>query len=353
MFYKTFIRPLLFRLDPEKVHYLVSGSLQFIFGIPGMAVLVRRFTAVNDVRLKREVFGLKFKNPVGVAAGFDKDARLFGALGNLGFGFVEVGTITPKGQQGNERPRLFRLPADGALVNRMGFNNEGMEAVAGRLKKRRKTDIILGANLGKNTLTPNRQAAADYVRLFEKLFDVADYFVVNVSCPNISDLRELQDKKVLREILNRLQTVNRQKPHPKPILLKVSPDLNYSQLDEVVQLVSETGIAGVVAVNTTIGRPLLKTAKKEVQHVGGGGLSGKPLQNRAIEVVRYLSEKSGRAFPIIGVGGGFTPEDALKMLDAGADLVQVYTGFIYEGPFIARRINKAIAKKEKRKQKVL
>ncbi len=316
-----------------------------------MAVLVRRFIAVNDVQLKREVFGLKFKNPVGVAAGFDKDARLFDALGNLGFGFVEVGTITPKGQPGNEKPRLFRLPSDGALVNRLGFNNKGMEAAAGRLKKHRKTaDVVIGANLGKNTLTPNANAAEDYLRLFEKLFDVADYFVVNVSCPNISDLRELQDKEVLRKILNRLQTVNRQKSHPKPILLKVSPDLNFSQLEEVVELVSETGIAGVVAVNTTIGRSQMKTPEEDVRQIGSGGLSGKPLQSRALEVVRYLSEKSGGVFPIIGVGGIFTPEDALQMLDAGADLVQVYTGFIYEGPFIARRINKAIAKREKREK---
>ncbi len=342
MLYKSFIRPLLFRLDPEKVHHLVSSSLQFIFGIPGMAALARRITSVNDERLEREVFGLKFKNPVGVAAGFDKDARLFGALGNLGFGFVEVGTITPKSQPGNEKPRLFRLPTDGALINRMGFNNEGMEVAAGRLKKRRKTDVILGVNLGKNTLTPNTQAAGDYVRLFDRLFDVADYFVVNVSCPNISDLRELQDKEVLLDILGSLQKLNMEKPSPKPILLKVSPDLNYSQLDEVIELIAETGIAGVVAVNTTIGRTQLKTPDKRVRTIGRGGLSGKPLRNRALEVVRYLSEKSGRAFPIIGVGGVFTPEDALQMLDAGADLVQVYTGFIYEGPFIARRISRAV-----------
>jgi len=349
MLYKTFMRPLLFRFDPEKVHHFVSSSLQFVFGIPGMAALARCITSVNDERLEREVFGLKFKNPVGVAAGFDKNARLFDALGNLGFGFVEVGTITPEGQQGNEKPRLFRLPSDGALINRMGFNNEGMDAVAGRLKRRRKRDVVLGANLGKNTLTPNTQAAADYVRLFERLFDVADYFVVNVSCPNISDLRELQDEKALREILDKLQTLNRRKPQPKPVLLKVSPDLNFSQLDEVIQLVAETGIAGVVAVNTTVGRVQLNTPKKLVSQIGRGGLSGKPLKNRALEVVRYLSEKSGRAFPIIGVGGIFTPEDALQMLDAGADLVQVYTGFIYEGPFIARRMNRAVLKQMDRK----
>ena len=349
MFYKTFMRPLLFRFDPEKVHHFVSSSLQFVFGIPGIAALARCITSVNDERLEREVFGLKFKNPVGVAAGFDKDARLFDALGNLGFGFVEVGTITPKGQPGNPKPRLFRLPSDGGLINRMGFNNEGMDAAAGRLKRRRKRDVVLGANLGKNTLTPNTQAAVDYVRLFERLFDVADYFVVNVSCPNISDLRELQDKEALRKILDKLQALNRQKPQPKPVLLKVSPDLNFSQLDEVIQLVAETGIAGVVAVNTTVGRVQLNTSEKLVSQIGKGGLSGKPLQNRALEVVRYLSEKSGRAFPIIGVGGIFTPEDALQMLDAGATLVQVYTGFIYEGPFIARRMNRAVLKRMDRK----
>ncbi len=335
---------MLFCFDPEKVHHFVSSSLQFIFRIPGMAALAQKATEVNDVRLEREVIGLKFKNPVGVAAGFDKDACLFGALGNLGFGFVEVGTITPEGQPGNPKPRLFRLPADGGLINRMGFNNEGVDAALRRLKKRRKTNVIIGGNLGKNTLTPNAQAAEDYLLLFERLFDVVDYFVVNVSCPNISDLHELQDKTALQDILGRLQRLNRQKSSPKPVLLKVSPDLNFSQLDEVIELVAETGIAGVVAVNTTIGRTQLKTSGKKVGHIGNGGLSGKPLKNRALQVVRYLSEKSGRAFPIIGTGGIFTPEDALQMLDAGADLVQVYTGFIYEGPFIAKRINKAVLK---------
>ena len=345
MLYKTFIRPLLFRFDPEKVHHFVSSSLQIIFRVPGMAALVRSLTEVKDARLEREVFGLKFKNPVGVAAGFDKNARLFDALGTLSFGFVEVGTITPKGQPGNKKPRLFRLPADSGLINRMGFNNDGLESAVSRLKKRRDPGVIIGGNLGKNTLTPNARAADDYVRLFEGLFDVVDYFVVNVSCPNISDLRELQDKEMLREILGRLQTLNRKKPYPKPVLLKVSPDLNALQLDEVIQLVSETGIAGVVAVNTTISREQLRSQEEHIRSIGKGGLSGKPLQNRALEVVRYLSEKSGKAFPIIGVGGIFTAEDALQMLEAGADLVQVYTGFIYEGPFIAKRINKAVLKK--------
>ncbi len=346
MFYKTFVRPLLFRFDPEKVHHFVSRSLQYIFSVPGVAPVIRKFTVVKDARLEREVFGLKFKNPVGVAAGFDKEALLFEALGHLGFGFVEVGAVTPQGQPGNEKPRLFRLPADGALINRMGFNNPGMEAVRRRLAKRRKSSLVVGVNLGKNTLTPNERAADDYLRLFDGLFDVADYFVVNVSCPNITDLHELQDKEALKDILQRLQAVNRKKPHPKPVLLKVSPDLNLHQLDEVIGLVKETGIAGVVAVNTTVGRNGLKSPENQTAAMGRGGLSGKPLRKRALEVVRYLSEKSGKAFPIIGTGGIFTPEDALEMLEAGADLVQVYTGFIYEGPFLANRINRAILKKQ-------
>ena len=346
MLYKTFVRPLLFRFDPEKVHRFVSRSLQFIFSVPGVAPVIRKFTVVKDARLEKEVFGLKFKNPVGVAAGFDKEAVLFEALGHLGFGFVEVGAVTPNGQPGNEKPRLFRLPADGALINRMGFNNPGMEAVRRRLAKRRKSSLVVGVNLGKNTLTPNERAADDYLRLFEGLFDVADYFVVNVSCPNITDLHELQDKEALKDILQRLQAVNRKKPHPKPVLLKVSPDLNLHQLDEVIGLVKETGIAGVVAVNTTVGRNGLKSPENQAAAMGRGGLSGKPLRKRALEVVRYLSEKSGKAFPIIGTGGIFTPEDALEMLEAGADLVQVYTGFIYEGPFLAKRINRAILKKQ-------
>ncbi len=336
---------MLFRFDPEKVHRWVSRSLQLFFSIPGTSFLVRRITVVNDKRLERQVFGLKFSHPVGVAAGFDKEGLLFEPLGHLGFGFVEIGAITPEGQPGNPLPRLFRLPADKALINRMGFNNDGVEAVIARLKKRKKKGVILGANLGKNTTTPNANAVNDYALLFEKLFPYVDYFVVNVSCPNISDLHELQDREALRHILLHLQQINRDKPSPKPVLLKVSPDLNNRQLDEVIQLVAETGIAGVVAVNTTIERKGLQTPSERISAIGRGGLSGKPLQKRALEVVRYLSEKSAKAFPIIGVGGIFTPEDALQMLDAGADLVQVYTGFIYEGPFIAKRIHRAIRRR--------
>lgn len=344
MFYKLVIRPLLFRLQPEQVHHFVASLLKTGFAIPGVATLVKSFTTVNHPALQRNILGLDFKNPVGVAAGFDKEARLYQELGILGFGFVEVGTITPKGQPGNPQPRLFRIPADKGLINRMGFNNPGVEAAIERLKKR-KPGIIVGGNLGKNTRTPNEKAVEDYITLFEKLFDYVDYFVINVSCPNISNLQELQNSESLFEIASGLQKINNIKPKRKPILIKVSPDLNFDQLDDVIDIIQKTKIDGVIAVNTTITRDNLKTPKDIIESIGHGGLSGKPISERALEVVRYLKDKSKNAFPVVGVGGIFTPEDALKMLDAGADLIQVYTGFIYEGPFIARRINKAILKK--------
>lgn len=344
MLYRAVIRPLLFRFDPETIHHFVSFGLKLFFSLPGMKPLVRAYSLPKHDALQRDLFGIHFDSPVGIGAGFDKNAQLFRQLFPLGFGFIEVGTITPKGQPGNPRPRLFRLPKDKALINRMGFNNFGLDAAIDRLSKR-KPGYPVGGNLGKNTLTPNETAVEDYVLLFEKLFDFVDYFVVNVSCPNISDLKELQDQDALVEILERVQQINNQKPHRKPVLLKISPDLNNKQLDEVIQIVGQTGIDGVVAVNTTITRDNLKTTTQQVKSIGNGGLSGKPLQQRALEVVRYLSEKSGKAFPIIGVGGIFTPADALAMLEAGADLIQVYTGFIYSGPFIARKINKAIIRK--------
>ncbi|MBE0651364.1 MAG: quinone-dependent dihydroorotate dehydrogenase [Bacteroidales bacterium] len=344
MFYKPVIRPLLFRLQPERVHHLVAALLKAGFAIPGIAPIVKATTSVKHPALRRNLFGLEFKNPVGVAAGFDKEARLYRELDILGFGFVEVGTVTPKGQPGNPQPRLFRLPTDKGLINRMGFNNHGVEAAINRLKNR-KPGMIVGGNLGKNTLTPNETAVEDYVILFEKLFDYVDYFVINVSCPNISNLQELQDSEALMEIASRLQNLNNAKPKRKPILIKVSPDLNFGQLDDVIEIVIKTKIDGVIAVNTTITRDNLKTSEEKIKAIGRGGLSGKPISNRALEVVRYLKEQSKNAFPVIGVGGIFTPDDALKMLDAGADLIQVYTGFIYEGPFIAKKINKAILKR--------
>lgn len=344
MLYRSLIRPVLFRINPEKIHHLIGYGLKLAFRIPGMSWLSHKLFCMKHPLLEREVFGLKFPNPVGVAAGFDKNANLYEELGQLGFGFVEVGTITPKPQPGNPKPRLFRLPADKALINRMGFNNLGLDQAISQLQGR-KTSLPIGGNLGKNTLTPNEKAVDDYALLFEKLFPWVDYFVVNISCPNITDLRELQNQDALMEILTRLQKINHQQTSPKPILLKVSPDLNQQQLDEVIDLVKKTGIAGVVAVNTTIRREHLQTPALKIDQIGKGGLSGKPLHNKALEVIRYLAEQSGKSFPIIGVGGISSVDDALRMLDAGADLIQLYTGFIYEGPKLARRINKAILKK--------
>ena len=341
--YKKLIRPLLFSFDPEKVHHFAINLLKFLFSIPLLGKVVTRFATVNDKRLERKLWGLTFPNPVGIAAGFDKNATAFNELGKLGFGFIEIGTVTPKGQPGNEKPRLFRLPKDSALINRMGFNNHGLNQTVENLKHR-KGNLIIGGNLGKNSATPNSKAVNDYLTLFEGLFDYVDYFTVNVSCPNVTDLRELQDQEALLEILNSLQTVNQKKTNPKPILLKVSPDLNEKQLDEVIEVVAQTRINGVVAVNTTIARTGLETNSASVAGIGNGGLSGKPVNARSTEIIRYLSRKSNKAFPIIGVGGIFTPQDALEKLNAGADLVQVYTGFIYEGPFIARRINKELVK---------
>ncbi len=339
--YKSVLRPLLFQFSPEQIHHVVVHGLKAGFALPGMAAMAKSMTAIEDLRLEREVFGLKFKNPVGVAAGFDKQAVMYNQLASLGFGFVEIGTITPKPQPGNPKPRLFRLPTDRALINRMGFNNIGVAAAVHNLKNR-KTDIIIGGNIGKNTATPNHKAINDYVTCFEELFDYVDYFVVNVSCPNITDLRELQDQEKLTQILLRLQELNFDQPLQKPVLLKVSPDLNEQQLDEVIDIVRQTKIDGVVAVNTTIARNDLLSPAHKIAAIGNGGLSGRPLCDRATEVIRYLTEKSGHAFPIIGVGGIFTPQDAIDKLQAGASLVQVYTGFIYEGPFIARKINKAL-----------
>jgi dihydroorotate dehydrogenase len=282
---------------------------------------------------------------VGIAAGFDKQAELYNELSNFGFGFIEIGTVTPKGQPGNPKPRLFRLPPDKALINRMGFNNGGVNNAVKNLKKR-KTHVVVGGNIGKNTLTPNSEAINDYVFCFEELFDFVDYFVVNVSCPNITDLHELQDQDSLVKILGKIQEINHTKIQPKPVLLKVSPDLNNKQLDEVIEIVRLTGIDGVVATNTTVSRQNLQTDDVRIKEIANGGLSGKPISDRSTEVIRYLAEKSGKAFPIIGVGGIFTPEDAIEKLNAGADLVQVYTGFIYEGPFIAKKINKALIKKQ-------
>lgn len=328
-------------MQPEKAHYFATDCLTFFSKIPGVSALMRSMYDCKHPKLERELFGLKFKNPVGLAAGFDKDARWYNQLANLGFGFIEIGTLTPKGQIGNPKPRLFRIPEDEGLINRMGFNNFGAEDAIKRLKNR-KTNIIIGGNIGKNTATSNEDALADYVFNFNTLHDYVDYFVVNVSCPNVKDLTKLQDTPFLLNLLGNLKHINTTKDKPKPILLKIAPDLNNSQLDEVIDIVAQTKIDGVIATNTTTSRVNLKTNKKRVEEIANGGLSGKPVNIRSTEVIKYLSEKSNKAFPIIGVGGIHTPQDAIDKLEAGADLVQVYTGFIYEGPSLMKRINKKI-----------
>lgn len=338
------IRPLLFLFDPEKIHHFVFRFLKLAFRIPGIPAMFRGLYQVNDKRLERTVFGVTFPNPVGLAAGFDKDAKLYDELGATGFGFIEIGTVTPKAQPGNDKPRMFRLRADSGLINRMGFNNEGADAAAARLKKR-KTRVVIGGNIGKNKVTANEDAVNDYEYCFDALHDVVDYFVVNVSSPNTPGLRALQEKEPLQQLLVHLKKRNSEKKNPKPILLKIAPDLTNEQLDDIIEIVRNSGIDGVIATNTTISRENLVTPKERIEQIGMGGLSGKPLTKRATEVIRYLTEKSGNAFPVIAVGGIHSAEDALEKLDAGAVLVQLYTGFIYEGPGLAKKINKAILRR--------
>jgi dihydroorotate dehydrogenase len=345
--YKHLIRPALFLFDPEKIHYFVSYMLRLACNIPGIPWFLKKIYLVEHPDLEREVFGIRFPNPVGIAAGFDKEARLYNQLACFGFSHVEVGTVTPKGQAGNPKPRLFRLPADQALINRMGFNNAGVEIFAENLRKN-KPNLIIGGNIGKNTLTPNEQAIEDYCRCFSELFELVDYFVVNVSCPNIANLAKLQDKDELVELLNAVQKINNNKPKRKPVLLKIAPDLNNGQLDEVIEVVQETGIDGLIATNTSTLRESLKTPFTQVEKLGNGGLSGKPLGDTSTRVINYLHIKSNGKIPVIGVGGIMEPEDAIEKLKAGASLVQVYTGFVYSGPGIARRINKAILKSGKK-----
>ncbi|MDX2361322.1 MAG: quinone-dependent dihydroorotate dehydrogenase [Crocinitomicaceae bacterium] len=335
------LRSFLFLFDPEKVHYFTAKCIHVALLIPGMKALWRNMYDVRDPRLEKELFGIKFKNPVGLAAGFDKNAGMFNDLAYCGFGFIEIGTITPKGQPGNDKPRLFRLKEDSAIINRMGFNNDGMEAAIENLKKR-KTDIVIGGNIGKNKVTPNENATKDYTKSFNALFPYVDYFVVNVSSPNTPNLRALQEKEPLTNLLRTLQDLNAQKENRKPILLKIAPDLTDEQLDDIIEIVAEVNLDGVIATNTTISRDGLSSSSAKVESIGAGGLSGKPMKNRSTEVVRYLSEKSNKSFPIIGVGGIHSAEDALEKIEAGADLVQVYTGFIYEGPKLIKQINKAI-----------
>jgi dihydroorotate dehydrogenase len=342
------LKPLLFKFDPEKVHYFVTRNLKRVNRFPGGSALSRAVWAVNDDRLAKTVFGLTFKNQVGLAAGFDKNGDTIAEMANLGFGFIEVGTVTPLPQPGNPKPRMFRLPADAALINRMGFNNLGVDVLASHIATYRKTPaavknpVIIGGNIGKNKNTPNEEAVNDYIKCFDRLFDVVDYFVVNVSSPNTPGLRALQEKEPLMHILHTLQQRNGKNGISRPILLKIAPDLTNEQLNDIVEIVQQTGIAGVIATNTTISREGLASPGKLLNETGG--LSGKPLSERSTEVIRYLYQKSGASFPIIGVGGIHSEQDAVEKLEAGAALVQLYTGFIYEGPGLIGRINKRLLK---------
>lgn len=338
------LKPLIFRFQPEMAHELTMKMLQIACSIPGLSWCLKRWFLVDSKLLEVEVAGLKFPNSVGLAAGFDKDARWLNEMATLGFGFVEIGTITPVSQSGNPKPRLFRLPADEGIINRMGFNNGGMDEAVERLKRRPK-GLLVGGNIGKNKVTPNEDATSDYEKCFQALHPHVDYFVVNVSSPNTPGLRDLQEKEPLAKLLSALVRQNTSKTVQRPIFLKIAPDLTNEQLDDIIELVSETRISGVIATNTTIERSGLKTSRLEVEAIGAGGLSGAPLRERSTEVIRYLHTRSDGAFPIIGVGGICSPQDAIEKLDAGAALLQVYSGLVFAGPGLIKKINQAILSK--------
>jgi dihydroorotate dehydrogenase len=346
--YKSVIKPLLFKLDAERAHHFIFDNLKRAAQVPGTLAVLRSLYDYGHPSLERTVFGLKFPNPVGLAAGFDKNGVLTDELASLGFGFVEIGTVTPRPQPGNPTPRLFRLPQDEALINRMGFNNDGAAAVAARLRQRHNQQLIIGGNIGKNKDTPNELAGDDYVAAFDALAEVVDYFVVNVSSPNTPGLRELQDKKPLISLLQQVQARNLARAQPRPLLLKIAPDLSDAQLDDILEIARETQLSGLVATNTTIGRGGLATPASQVAGYGAGGLSGRPLRARATEVIAYLHQRSRGELPIVGAGGIHSAQDALAKLAAGATLVQLYTGFIYEGPGLVRKINEQLARSNAR-----
>lgn len=343
--YKLIIRPIFFLFDPEKIHYFTFSLINFLCKIPGVSSVFRSIYQVNDKKLERTLFGLTFKNPVGLAAGFDKNAVLYNELANFGFGFIEIGTVTPKGQIGNPKKRLFRLKDDKGIINRMGFNNEGLETAIQQLKKN-KGKVIIGGNIGKNTQTSPENYTTDYKECFKGLHPYVDYFVLNVSCPNVGSHAKLNDKSYLIELITECQKLNSKEEKQKPILLKIAPDLNNLQLDEIIELVAETKIDGVIASNTSTTRDNLKVSDERLKQIGNGGVSGQPIKNQSTKVIKYLADNSNKSFPIIGVGGIHSEKDALEKIKAGADLVQIYTGFIYEGPSLIKRINKAILKNQ-------
>ncbi|MDX2287071.1 MAG: quinone-dependent dihydroorotate dehydrogenase [Bacteroidia bacterium] len=340
--YRQILRPLLFSLDPERVHHLSFRVLDLATRQGLLRRWMDRSFTLAAPALEREVFGLRFPNPLGLAAGFDKDGLLADRWQHLGFGFAELGTVTPRPQAGNPRPRLFRLPADQALINRMGFNNAGVKALAARLRRRERGAFILGANIGKNKDTPNEQAAQDYRICFEELAEWVEYFVVNVSSPNTPGLRSLQEKGPLTELLGSLQALNQQLSRPRPLLLKIAPDLTEPQLDDIVDVARTTRLSGLVAANTTISRAGLRSPARRTEAIGAGGLSGAPLRAQARTVLQYLHQRSGGSLPLIGAGGIMTPQDARERLADGAALIQTYTGFVYGGPGFARQVLRAL-----------
>ena len=339
--YKSVVRPILFFFDPEKIHHFTFSLIKVLCKIPFVSKIFRGFYVVNDKRLERTLFGITFKNPVGLAAGFDKNAVLYNELANFGFGFIEIGTVTPKGQKGNPKKRLFRLKDDQGIINRMGFNNDGIAAAIQNLKKN-KGQVVIGGNIGKNTATTPENYTEDYCEVFQSLHPYVDYFVLNVSCPNVGSHAKLNDKEYLLELIFACKKLNLKEEKQKHILLKIAPDLNNNQLNEIIDLVKETQIDGVIASNTSTNRAGLKASNERLEEIGNGGVSGQPVKNKSTEVIKYLADTSNKSFPIIGVGGIHSEKDALEKLKVGADLVQVYTGFIYEGPSLVKRINKAI-----------
>jgi dihydroorotate dehydrogenase len=328
--------------NPERIHNLTVSLLKITKYIPFCNYLLRLIYVVKSPKLERKVIGLNFKNPVGIAAGFDKNAEVYNELSDLGFGFIEIGTVTRNAQKGNVKPRLFRLLRDKAIVNRMGFNNNGVDNAVENLRKKRRRNLIIGGNIGKNTDIDNENAPIEYEKTISKLYNYVDYFVINISCPNISDLQNLQTSEHLTKLLTQLTEFRRYRDTYKPMLIKISPDLSFEQIDEILDIIRTIGMDGVVATNTTTSRDNLKTSKKEVQRAGNGGLSGEPLTKRSLEIISYINKKTDGDLPIIGVGGIMTEDDVINMLAAGARLVQIYTGFIYNGYNFAKRINKRI-----------
>ena len=342
--YKLIIRPFLFRFSPEVAHKITFSLLSILGKIQPLAFFVKKIYQVQSPTLQRNIAGLRFQNPIGLAAGLDKDADVFDELGLLGFGFIEIGTVTPKPQPGNPKPRLFRLKKDKALINRMGFNNKGVDYSIEKLKKRKDKNLIIGGNIGKNKITPLDKAEDDYLISFEKLFPYVDYFVINVSSPNTPNLRELQNKKPLTKLITNILKLNNNKTLPKPVFLKIAPDLTTSQLKDIIEIINDSDLTGVIATNTTISRIDLK--EENIEYIGAGGLSGLPLKNKSTEIIKFLRSNLKQNKKIIGVGGIFSPDDAIEKIEAGADLIQIFTSFIYEGPSLIKRINKAIIRKE-------